>query len=64
MHGQRRDTSFGRHLPILDAQACEVLLALACRPALQKLAAVTREVDLLLVQEGTRSLTVFREESQ
>lgn len=54
----------GWQLRVLAARAGDDLLVRACRPVLQKLVAATGEVALLSVQEGNRSLTVLREESQ
>lgn len=51
-------------LRVLSAQAGDEHLVRASRPVLQRLVAATGEVALLSVQEGNRSLTVLREESQ
>lgn len=62
--GTTRKYRLGWHLRVLATQAGDDLLVRACRPVLQKLVAATGEVALLSVQEGNRSLTVLREESQ
>jgi IclR family transcriptional regulator, acetate operon repressor len=49
---------------VLAAQSGDQILVGAARPLLQALVARTGEVALLSVQEGNRSLTVLREESQ
>lgn len=54
----------GWHLRVLAASAGDDSLVRASRPILQRLVATTGEVALLSVQEGNRSLTVLREESQ
>lgn len=59
-----RTYRLGWHLRVLAASAGDDLLVRACRPVLQRLVATTGEVALLSVQEGNRSLTVLREESQ
>lgn len=61
---ETRAYRLGWHLRVLAAAAGDDLLVRACTPALQALVAKTGEVALLSVQEGNRSLTVLREESQ
>lgn len=58
-----RTYRLGWNLRVLAAGAGNQLLVRACRPVLQALVARTGEVALLSVQEGNRSLTVLREES-
>ncbi|NYD78421.1 IclR family transcriptional regulator [Arthrobacter cupressi] len=60
----RRTYRLGWNLRILSTGAGNYPLVQATRPALQALVAKTGEVALLSVQEGNRSLTVLREESQ
>ena len=60
----RRTYRLGWNLRILSTGAGNYPLVQAARPALQALVAKTGEVALLSVQEGNRSLTVLREESQ
>ncbi|MFF2243779.1 IclR family transcriptional regulator [Arthrobacter sp. NPDC058130] len=60
----RRTYRLGWNLRILATGAGNYPLVKAARPALQALVAKTGEVALLSVQEGNRSLTVLREESQ
>ncbi|QNA94110.1 IclR family transcriptional regulator [Microbacterium sp. Se63.02b] len=59
-----RTYRLGWRLRVLAASAGNDLLVRASRPVLQRLVAATGEVALLSVQEGNRSLTVHREESQ
>ncbi len=54
----------GWHLRVLANAAGDEELVRVCRPVLQRLVAATGEVALMSVQEGNRSLTVLREESQ
>jgi DNA-binding IclR family transcriptional regulator len=60
----RRTYRLGWNLRILSTGAGNYPLVKAARPALQALVTKTGEVALLSVQEGNRSLTVLREESQ
>ena len=54
----------GWRVRVMAAGAGDQVLTRAARPMLQTLVARTGEVALLTVQEGNRSLTVMREESQ
>lgn len=60
----RRTYRLGWNLRVLSTGAGNYPLVQTTRPALQALVAKTGEVSLLSVQEGNRSLTVLREESQ
>jgi DNA-binding IclR family transcriptional regulator len=63
-HPQTRRYRLGWSLRVLAASAGNDALLTASRPVLQALVAKTKEVALLSVQEGHRSLTVLREESR
>lgn len=61
---QTRRYRLGWRIRVMAAGAGDLVLVHAARPLLQSLVARTGEVALLSVQEGNRSLTVIREESQ
>lgn len=61
---QTRRYRLGWRVRVLAAGAGDQVLVRAARPILQALVARSGEVALLSVQEGNRSLTVMREESQ
>lgn len=61
---ETRRYRLGWRVRVLAAGAGDQVLIRAGRPILQTLVARTGEVALLSVQEGNRSLTVMREESQ
>jgi IclR family transcriptional regulator, acetate operon repressor len=61
---ESRRYRLGWRVRVLAAGAGDQILVRAARPILQTLVARTGEVTLLSVQEGNRSLTVMREESQ
>jgi IclR family transcriptional regulator, acetate operon repressor len=61
---QTRRYRLGWRVRVLAAGAGDQALVRAARPILQALVARSGEVALLSVQEGNRSLTVMREESQ
>jgi IclR family transcriptional regulator, acetate operon repressor len=61
---ESRRYRLGWRVRVLAAQSGDQILVGAARPLLQALVARTGEVALLSVQEGNRSLTVLREESQ
>lgn len=61
---ETRRYRLGWRVRVMAAGAGDLVLVRAARPLLQSLVARTGEVALLSVQEGNRSLTVMREESQ
>ncbi len=61
---ESRRYRLGWRIGILAAQSGDQILVRAARPMMQTLVAHTGEVALLSIQEGNRSLTVMREESQ
>lgn len=61
---ETRRYRLGWRVRVMAAGAGDQVLVHAARPMLQALVARTGEVALLSVQEGNRSLTVMREESQ
>lgn len=61
---ESRRYRLGWRIGVLAAQSGDQILVRAARPMMQTLVARTGEVALLSIQEGNRSLTVMREESQ
>jgi DNA-binding IclR family transcriptional regulator len=61
---ESRRYRLGWRIGVLAALSGDQVLMRAARPMMQTLVARTGEVALLSIQEGNRSLTVMREESQ